>query len=94
METMERNKPRRRRSFAPEFKAEIVEHRQRGDRTISRVARAGDLTESAARSWVDQVRIDAGEKAGLTTNERGELPRLRQENRQLRLDNADGRFKW
>jgi transposase len=27
-------KPRKRRSFTPEFKAEIVEHRQRGDRSV------------------------------------------------------------
>ena len=34
METMERKKPRPRRSFTPEFKAEIVELCQRGDRSI------------------------------------------------------------
>jgi transposase len=87
METMERNKPRRRRSFTPEFKAEIVEHCQRGDRTIAQVARDFDLTESAVRKWVEQAEIDAGQRAGLTTTEREELHRLRHENRQLRLDN-------
>jgi transposase len=34
METMERKQPRRRRSFTPEFKAEIVERCRAGDRTI------------------------------------------------------------
>ena len=34
METMERKQPRARRSFTPEFKAEIVELCQRGDRSI------------------------------------------------------------
>ena len=34
--------PRRSRSFTPEFKAEIVELCQRGDRTVGQVAR--DLT--------------------------------------------------
>ena len=33
-ETMERRKPRARRSFTPEFKAEILELCQRGDRSI------------------------------------------------------------
>ena len=51
------------------------------------MAKDFDLTESAVRSWVDQARIDAGEKAGLTSDEREELRRLRHENRQLRLDN-------
>jgi transposase-like protein len=44
MEVMERNKPRARRSFTPEFKAEIVELCQRGDRSIGQVARDVDLT--------------------------------------------------
>jgi len=49
METMERKQPRARRSFTPEFKAEIVELCQRGDRSIGRVARDFDLTETAVR---------------------------------------------
>ena len=42
--TMERKQPRRRRSFTPEFKAEIVERCRAGDRTIGQVARDFDLT--------------------------------------------------
>jgi transposase len=87
METMERKKPRRRRSFTPEFKAEIVEHCRRGDRSIGQVARDFDLTETAVRKWVEQAEIDVGERTGLTTQERQELAQLRRENRQLRLDN-------
>lgn len=45
MESMEPSKPRPRRSFTPEFKAEIVELCQRGDRSIGRVARDVDLTK-------------------------------------------------
>jgi transposase len=52
METMERKKPRPRRSFTPEFKAEIVELCQRGDRSIGQVARDFDLTETNVRTWV------------------------------------------
>ncbi|HXZ61468.1 MAG TPA: transposase [Acidimicrobiales bacterium] len=87
METMARKKPRPRRSFTPEFKAEIVEHCRRGDRSIGQVAREYDLTETAVREWVKQAEIDAGERAGLTSDERQELARLRHENRQLKLDN-------
>ena len=43
METMERRKPRSRRSFTPEFKAEIVELCQQGDRSIGQVAKDFDL---------------------------------------------------
>jgi len=86
METMQRRKPRARRSFTPEFKAEIVERCRAGDRSISQVARDFDLTESAVRTWVDQADVDDGTKAGLTTDERKELMELRRENRQLKED--------
>jgi transposase len=89
METMERKKPRARRSFTPEFKAEIVELCQRGDRSIGQVARDFDLTETAVREWVRQAARDAGDgdgDGGLTSAERQELAALRRENRQLRED--------
>jgi len=86
METMERKKPRPRRSFTPEFKADIVERCRAGDRTIGQVARDFDLTETAVRSWVRQAEIDTGEREGLTTEERQELTKLRRENRRLQED--------
>ena len=74
METMERKKPRPRRSFTPEFKAEIVELCQRGDRSIGQVAKDFDLTETNVRTWVKQAEIDQGERPGLTTEERRSSP--------------------
>ncbi|WP_431968817.1 transposase [Actinacidiphila sp. bgisy160] len=44
-------KPRPRRSFTPEFKAEIVELCRRGDRSVGQVAKDFDLTETAVRDW-------------------------------------------
>jgi transposase len=87
METMERKKPRSRRSFTPEFKAEIIELCRRGDRSIGQVARDFDLTETNVRTWVKQAEIDGGERPGLTSAEREELTRLRRENRRLEIDN-------
>ncbi|MGH3907722.1 MAG: transposase [Pseudonocardiaceae bacterium] len=86
METVAKKKPRRRRSFTPEFQSEIVEACGRGDRSIGQVARDFDLTETAVREWVKQADIDAGRRDGLTTAEREELAQLRRENRQLRED--------
>jgi transposase len=85
METMGR-KQHRRRSFTPEFKAEIVERCRAGDRTIGQVARDFDLTETAVRAWVNQAETDAGQRPGLTSDERAELTWLRRENRSLRED--------
>jgi transposase len=86
METKKPRNQRPRRSFTPEFKAEIVELCRRGDRSISQVSRDFDLTETAVRAWVNQAAVDAGEREGLTSEEREELTRLRRENRRLRDD--------
>ena len=81
-------KPRRRRSFTAEFKAEIVELCQRADRSLGQVAKDFDLTETAVREWVKQAERDAGTRddGGLTSDERRELAELRRENRRLRED--------
>jgi transposase len=86
MESMGKKKPRPRRSFTPQFKAEIVELCQRGERTVGQIAKDFDLTETAVRDWVKQAEVDAGERDGLTSSEREELAALRRENRRLRED--------
>ncbi|GAA0631906.1 hypothetical protein GCM10009547_39680 [Sporichthya brevicatena] len=87
METMAKKKPRPRRSFTPEFKADIVARCQVGDRSIGQVAKDFDLTETAVREWVRQAELDEGTRSdGLSSDERSELAALRRENRQLRED--------
>jgi transposase len=86
MEIMERKQPRRRRSFAPEFKAEIVQWCRAGDRTIGQVARDFDLTETAVRPGSPRPRPTPGTAFGLTSVELAKLARLRRENRSLRED--------
>lgn len=78
METVERRKRRDRRSYTPEFKSEIVARCRSGDRSVPEAARDFDLTESAVRRWVAQAVIDAGERQGLTTEEREKLRRSSQ----------------
>src|SRR6266540_3334313 len=78
MESMGKKKPRSRRSFTPEFKAEIVDLCQRGDRSVGQVAKDFDLTETAVREWLKQAERDAGTRTdGLTTSEKEELAQLR-----------------
>ncbi|WP_405914238.1 transposase [Streptomyces sp. NBC_00963] len=86
MESMGKTPRRARRSFTPEFKAEIVELCRRGDRSIGQVATDFDLVETRVRDWVRQAEVDAGERDGLTGNERDEPAALRRENRRLRED--------
>ena len=49
-----RKKPRRRRSFTPEFKSEILGLCRQGDRSVGQVARDFDLTETAMRSGLSR----------------------------------------
>ena len=83
---VERNGARRRqrRSFTREFKAEVVALVRQGERSLPTICREMDLSETAVRRWVEQAAVDAGDKDGLTTEEREELRRLRRENRVLR----------
>ncbi|ROQ78223.1 Transposase [Streptomyces sp. ADI92-24] len=87
MESMGKKKPRRpRRSFTPEFKAEIVGLCRRGERSVGHVAKDFEVADTAVRDWVRQAEVDAGERNGLTSGEREELAALRRENRRLRED--------
>ena len=79
---------RKRRSFTPEYKAEVVGLVRDGGKTISALSRDLGLTESSVRKWVERSETDAGrgDPKVLTTAERGELSQLRRENRQLRME--------
>jgi len=81
-----KKKPRSRRSFTPEFKADIVERCLAGDRSVAEVCRDFDLSETAVRRWVEQARVDSGQREGLSSAEKEELRDLRRENRRLQAD--------
>jgi transposase len=78
---------RARRSFTPEFKAEAVKLATSSEKSIGQVAKDLDLTETALRNWVRQARHAQAVPSGevVTADERAELMRLREENRELRM---------
>ena len=56
---------------------------------ISEVARLlGVGTAETVRKWVRQAQVDAGSRAGTTTEESVELKKLKRENAELRRANA------
>lgn len=79
---------RKRRKFTKEFKAEVVELCERGDRSIGEVSRDLSLTETSVRECVRQAKANAGRgpDGALSTAEKEELRKLRREVRQLRED--------
>jgi len=70
--------------YPPEFRAEAIRLVRSGGVTQSQVARDLGVSTLTLRNWLRQTEIDAGEREGLTTEEREELRRLRKENRVLR----------
>jgi transposase-like protein len=79
---------RKRRSFTPEYKAEVVNLAATSGKSPGQVASELDLTETAVRSWIKQAEIDAGKgpRGALTTSEREELAMLRRENKTLKME--------
>lgn len=69
--------------YPPEFKVEAVQLVKQRERSLPQIARDLGVCEQTLRNWVKQIEIDSGVRAGLTTEERDELRRLRRENRIL-----------
>src|SRR5262249_27245860 len=83
---------RTRRPYAPEFKAEAVRLARTSGQPRRVTARALGVSVGALRAWVKRGAIDAGERAGPTTDERGEVhrrPRARRGRRPARAVGAD-----
>jgi transposase len=73
-----------RRKFTQEFKAETVSLIRSTGKSMTEVCRDLGLADSTVSRWLAQAEIDAGQRDGLTTEERRELSLLRRENRVLR----------
>lgn len=65
----------------PEFRRRAVELARLKEKPIAQIASDLGISESCLRRWMSQADIDDGHQAGLTTDERAELVRLRRENR-------------
>ena len=80
--------------FSPEVRSRAVRmaHEHRGEyptewAAIGSIASKIGCTGETLRNWVRQAERDAGERAGLTTDERARLKALERENRELRQAN-------
>jgi len=78
--------PRSRPPYGREFWVNAVVLTKQPGNTVTSVARDLGVSYEGLRRYVRQAAVDAGEAAGLTTDERAELVRLRRENRTLRME--------
>ena len=78
--------PRTRNPYPAEFRDQIVSLARTG-RSAESLAREFEPCVATIHGWIKQTDRDGGSRsAGLTSDERDELRRLRRENRQLRQE--------
>ena len=78
--------PRTHPAYPPEFRHQVLELVRSG-RSPAELARDFECSADTIRKWVRQAGLDEGRSdAGLTTDDRDELRRLRRQNLQLRLE--------
>jgi len=79
---------RKRRSFTPEYKEEAAKLVIETSRPIAESARDIGINEQTLRNWVNAYRkAHAGEEPPLSVSERAELRELKEEVRELRMEN-------
>lgn len=79
------NEKKSRPVYSPEFKAGAVELVRSGG-AYKDVSTDLDVSVQTLRNWVRQAEIEKGRKAGLKSDERLELGKLRRENKTLRME--------
>ncbi len=69
--------------YPEEYRRRIIELARAG-RKVGELAKEFKVPVSTVSRWIQQAKVDKGERAGLTTDEKAELARLRREVAELR----------
>lgn len=67
------------RPHPQEFRRRAVELARLKEKPVRQIAADLGISDSCLRNWMHQADVDEGRSAGLTTDERAELVRLRRE---------------
>jgi transposase len=78
--------PEVRRKYDSSFREGAVRIVRESGLSVAEVARDLGMCEQTLRNWVNRDRVERGEVAGLSGDERAELVRLRAECAELRME--------
>ena len=79
--------PRTRPPYPEEFRPEAIRLAQLGDKPQRRLAKDLGISDVTLRNWLKEEKAAKGERpGGLSSDEREELARLRDENAKLRME--------
>jgi transposase len=79
--------PRTRPPYPEEFRREAVRLARLGDKPQRRLAKVLGISDVSLRRWIREEQAAGGERpGGLSSDEREELARLRDENAKLRME--------
>ena len=74
------------RAHPLEFRQRAVQLARLREKPVSEIAKELRISESCLRRWMDVADVDDGRRPGLTSDERGELVKLRREKRVLEME--------
>ena len=83
-----KTKKRKRRTYTPEFKAEVINLIETSGKSIAQVARELELTDSAVRSWVEAARKRSSPTAINQVGLEAENKELRQRIKVLEMERS------
>lgn len=78
--------PEKRRRFDADFREGAVRIVRETSKPVAQVARELGIHAGTLENWVRKDKVERGEAAGVTSDERAELARLRRENAELRME--------
>ena len=79
--------PRTRPPYPEEFRREAIRLAQLGDKPQRKLAKDLGISDVTLRNWLKEEKTSRGERpGGLSSDEREELERLRDENATLRME--------
>lgn len=78
--------PKSRPPYPEEFRREAIELVRLNEKPLVQIAKDLGVSDLTLRNWIKRADVDAGKRAGLTSDEREELRTLRREVRTLRME--------